>query len=158
MRHRNKVKTLGRKIGPKKALLRGLAVHLIDKEHIVTTEAKAKVLRPQIERMVTKARVTKEKSLAARRELLSTLDNRQAVAKLLDDIAPRFTKRPGGYTRIIKLPARQGDGAKMAQIEFVEEPGKAGGASPEVSAKVEAKKEAKTVKSEIKDTKKAVKK
>lgn len=121
MRHRNKVKTLGRKVGPKKALLRGLAINLIEKERIVTTEARAKVLRPQIEKLITKARVEKEKTLAARRVLLSRLDNRTAVEKLLADIAPRFAKRTGGYTRIIKLPARQGDGAKMAQIEFTEE-------------------------------------
>jgi large subunit ribosomal protein L17 len=121
MRHRNKVKTLGRKVGPKKALLRGLAINLITHEKIVTTEAKAKTLRPQIEKMITKARVPKELTLSARRELLSALDNRIAVSKLLEDIGPRFAKRPGGYTRIIKLPIRKGDGAKMAQIEFTEE-------------------------------------
>lgn len=124
MRHRNTVKTLGRKTGPKKALMKGLAVQLIEHESIVTTHAKAKVLKPQIEKMVTKSRVPVDKSLAVRRELIARLGSRTAVSKLLSDIAPRFQKRPGGYTRIIKLPNRQGDGAAMAQIEFTAEPKK----------------------------------
>ena len=107
-------------MGPRKALMRGLANNLITNEKMVTTEAKAKALRPHIEKMVTKSRVSKEDSLAVRRDLLSALDHEVNVAKLIDEIAPRFVKRPGGYTRIIKLPVRQGDGAKMAQIEFIE--------------------------------------
>ena len=121
MRHRNKVKTISRKVGPRKALLRGLAISLITHEKIVTTEAKAKILRPQIEKIITTARVPKEESLTARRRLTAALNNRDAVSKLLQEIAPRYAKRPGGYTRIIKLSRRLGDGALMAQIEFVEE-------------------------------------
>lgn len=134
MRHRKHGKILGRKVGPRKALMRILAINLITNEKMVTTEAKAKALRPQIEKMITKAR--KDNELATRRDLLATLDSRDAVNKLLDDVAPRFKKTPGGYTRIIKLPARQGDGAKMAQIEFTNIPEK-------IVKKVEKKKSAK---------------
>ena len=144
MRHRKQGKSLGRKTGPRKALLRSLAINLITNERMITTEAKAKVLRPQIEKMITKARVEKEKQLAVRRDLLSKLDNRDAVTKLLEELAPRFKKRTGGYTRIIKLTTRQGDGAKMAQIEFTEIPEKLTKKVTKKVAKKAAKKEAAT--------------
>ena len=156
MRHRKHGKILGRKQGPKKALMRGLAINLIDNDRIITTEAKAKALRPQVEKMVTKARVEEDKALSARRELISTLDNKEAVEKLMSDIAKRFAKRPGGYTRIIKLPTRQGDGAKMAQIEFVEIPErKAKPAKIEKAARSEKKTEKKAEKKETKKSEKA---
>jgi len=118
MRHRKKGKILDRKKASRVALIRQLAESLILHEKIVTTEAKAKALRPIIEKLVTRAR-GKEK-LAVRRTLLSKLPKQKAVKKLQEDIAPRYKERKGGYTRIIKLGAlRQGDGAKMAQIEFV---------------------------------------
>ena len=119
MRHRNKTTILGRKRQPRQALLRGLVVSLITHEKIVTTEAKAKVLRPIIEKIITIARVEKNKELTARRRLLSLIHEREAVVKLLTQIAPRYLARTGGYTRIIKLSDRAGDGAAMAQIEFV---------------------------------------
>jgi len=117
MRHRKKGKILDRKVGPRKALLRNLANSLILKGKIKTTEAKAKALRPIIEKYITKS---KKNSLAVRRQLLAQLDNKQAVDRLLKEWGPRYQTRPGGYTRIVKLATRRwGDGAKMAIIEFV---------------------------------------
>jgi len=83
---------------------------------IVTTEAKAKALRPIAEKMVTKAR---KGGLHNHRQILSYLGDQEIAAKLMDEVGPRFADRPGGYTRILKLGARQGDKAPMAKIEFV---------------------------------------
>jgi len=116
MRHRNTTKSLGRKVGPRKALMKGLAQSLILHEKIKTTEAKAKVLRPYIERMVT---VAKKGDLTARRTLMKDLTTEGAVKKALEVIGPRYKTRAGGYTRIIKVGTRQGDGAEMVMIEFV---------------------------------------
>ena len=116
MRHLKKKKTLDRKAGPRKALLRNLAVQLILYEKINTTEAKAKVLRPYVERLITRGR---ENTLAARRILLSRMHAQNAVQKLIEDVSPRYKERAGGYTRITKLVQRKGDGAKMARIELV---------------------------------------
>lgn len=98
-------------------LLRTLAAQLFTHEHIVTTEAKAKALRPVAERMITFA---KRGDLAARREVLKDIPDRDVVHKLFSEIAPRYAERPGGYTRILKLGPRRGDGAPMARIELVE--------------------------------------
>jgi len=116
MRHRNNVKTLDRKTAPRKALLRGLATSLILHEKIKTTEAKAKVIRPLVERLITKG---KANNLVARRELLKVLYVENAAKKVLDNLSPRYKERKGGYLRIIKLAPRQGDAAQMVQIEFV---------------------------------------
>jgi len=83
---------------------------------IVTTEAKARALRPIAEKMVTKAR---KGGLHNHRQLLSYLGDQEIAAKLMDEVGPRYADRPGGYTRILKLGARQGDKAPMAKIEFV---------------------------------------
>ncbi len=83
---------------------------------IVTTEAKAKALRPIAEKMVTKAR---KGGLHNHRQILSYLGDQEIAAKLMDEVGPRYADRPGGYTRILKLGARQGDKAPMAKIEFV---------------------------------------
>lgn len=117
MRHRKKGKTLGRKKAARKALLRNLMTSLVLYEKIKTTEPKAKFLRPIIEKYIT---LSKRGDLHARRQLLRVLYTEGAVRKMIDVIGPRYKERPGGYTRIIKLPAqRVGDGAKMAIIEFV---------------------------------------
>lgn len=116
MRHRHKGKILGRKKEPRKTLLRNLATSLILYEKIKTTETKAKVLRPYTEKIITKG---KKGTLAARRELLKDLFLESAVKKVMEDLAPKYKDRKGGYLRITKLVPRQGDGAKMAQIEFV---------------------------------------
>ncbi|OQB43973.1 MAG: 50S ribosomal protein L17 [Parcubacteria group bacterium ADurb.Bin159] len=116
MRHRKEKKILSRKTGPRKALKRGLAVNLILYERIQTTEAKAKVLRPFIEKIIS---LGKGGDLAARRKVMSLIGNRAATKKLIEEIAPRYKERKGGYTRIIKTGVRKGDNAKMALIEFV---------------------------------------
>jgi large subunit ribosomal protein L17 len=116
MRHRNKGKILDRKKAPRKALMRSLATNLVLYEKIKTTEAKAKVLKPIIEKLITKG---KTNTLKTRRELLQYLYLKNAVKKVLEDLGPRYKERKGGYTRIIKLNARAGDAARLAQIEFV---------------------------------------
>ena len=98
-------------------LLSTLAGQLFIHQGITTTEAKAKLLRPYAERMITKA---KKGDLASRREVLKDLPDRDIVATLFHEIAPRFAERSGGYTRILKLGPRRGDGAPMARIELVE--------------------------------------
>jgi large subunit ribosomal protein L17 len=98
-------------------MLSGLALSLFEHERIRTTEAKAKLLRPYAEKLITKA---KRGSLHDRRTVLSQIEDRAVVHKLFADIGPRFAERPGGYTRILKLGQRGGDGAPMALIELVE--------------------------------------
>lgn len=117
MRHHDKNRKFGRTANGRRALIRGLAVSLIRDERITTTEAKAKSLRPFIEELVTKAR---KGDLAARRLVDSRLGQAPlATKKLVETIAPKFTDRPGGYTRITKLQQRKGDASPMAVIEFV---------------------------------------
>jgi len=116
MRHRRIGKTLDRKAAPRRALLRNLATSLILYEHMDTTLAKAKAIRPIVEKLITKS---KTNSLATRRELMKTLMTETAVNKLLVEIGPRYAARAGGYTRIIKLNTRKGDGAEQAQIQLV---------------------------------------
>jgi large subunit ribosomal protein L17 len=117
MKHHDKNRKLGRKRGVRQALLKSLMYALIRDEAITTTEAKAKELRPHIERLVTKA---KKGDIAARRLILSKLNNnKEMTKKLVELIAPQYSERPGGYTRITKLPLRNHDAAKMAHIEFV---------------------------------------
>jgi large subunit ribosomal protein L17 len=116
MRHRKKGKTLGRKKAPRESMFRNLASSLIIYEKITTTEAKAKAIRPIVEKLIT---VGKENNLTARRKLLQYLYVENAVKKVLEVLSPRYKDRKGGYTRITKIGERQGDGAKTAQIEFV---------------------------------------
>jgi large subunit ribosomal protein L17 len=116
MKHHQKIKKLGRKSGPRRALLRSLMVALIDKGRIKTTEARAKALRPTIEKLITLAQ---KDTLASRRLIIARLSNSQAAQKLIDEIASKYKNRPGGYTRIIKLPRRLNDASPMAFIEFV---------------------------------------
>ena len=116
MKHNRKGKTLDRKAGPRKALLRGLATSLVLYEQMNTTLAKAKAVRPLVERLIT---VGRKKTLTARRELLKTLTIESAVNKVLEELGPRYVTRPGGYTRIIKLGRRKNDGAEIPQIQFI---------------------------------------
>jgi large subunit ribosomal protein L17 len=136
MRHRSAHRKLGRKTEHRISLLRNLAASLIDNGRIRTTEAKAKELRPFVEKLVT---LGKRDSLHARRHALSIIPRREVVSKLFSDVSPRFSERPGGYTRILKLAHRQGDGAPMAFIQFVDYKfeGAAAGKSPEKDAKSE---------------------
>ena len=117
MRHHRKIRKFGRVAGQRRALLRSLAAALIRHEKIRTTEARAKELRPFIERLITVAR---SGTLAARRLALARLGGESvAVRRLMSAVVPRYIERPGGYTRISKLPSRVGDRARQAQIEFV---------------------------------------
>lgn len=116
MKHNRKGKTLDRKNGPRRALYRNLATSLILYEHANTTLAKAKAIRPIVERLIT---VGKEKTLTARRKLAAYLLIESAVNKVLEEMGPRYADRKGGYLRIIKLGTRKGDGAEVAQIQFV---------------------------------------
>jgi large subunit ribosomal protein L17 len=116
MRHRVLVKRLGRNSAQRKALLRSLATSFLEKERITTTLARAKALRPVAERMIT---LGKRNTLHTRRRAARMLYKPTVVRKLFEDIAPRFSERPGGYTRIVKLGPRAGDGAEMAVIELV---------------------------------------
>ena len=117
MRHHSNVRKFGRTKNQRHALMKGLMLSLIAHGRIETTEAKAKELRPAIEKMVTKANVN---TLASRRLVTSRLYGLTAEAKkLIDDIAPKYKGRAGGYTRITKLPRRAGDASKMAVIEFI---------------------------------------
>lgn len=116
MRHYKKKITLDRKKGPREALLKNLAASVILYEKIKTTLAKAKAVQPLVEKMIT---VGKKQNLAARRHLLSFFPTENPVKKIMEDLSPRYANRSGGYTRIIKLGTRQGDGATVAQIELV---------------------------------------
>ena len=108
---------LGSNPAHQKLLLSTLAKQLFVHESIETTEAKAKMLRPYAEKLITFA---KRGDLAARREVLKDIPDRDVVARLFHEIAPRFAERQGGYLRILKLEPRKGDGAAMARIELVE--------------------------------------
>ena len=116
MRHRKAGRKLGRNPAQRRALFRQMAISMILHERITTTEAKAKSIRPIVEKLVTIAR---EDTHAHRKLIMSRLDHPLAVAKLFEIVAPRFADTPGGYTRILKLEPRRGDAAEMALIEFV---------------------------------------
>jgi large subunit ribosomal protein L17 len=117
MRHHNSKRKFGRDKNQRKALLSSLALNLIVRGKIKTTEPKAKELRPFMEKLITKA---KKGDMATRRVIISKLSNRsKEVKKLFEVIAPKYTDKNGGYTRVLKLGARKSDGADMAVIEFV---------------------------------------
>ena len=116
MRHRKAGRQLRRTSEQRLALLRNLASSLIEHGAIETTEAKAKELRPFVEKLVTKA---KQGTLHARRLAGRHVHKRETADKLFRELGPKFAARPGGYTRILKIGARRGDGAEMARIEFV---------------------------------------
>ena len=116
MRHKIGHRKLQRTSSHRKALLRNLATSLVLYDHIKTTEAKAKALRPFVERLITRARTP---TLANRRILLRELETQGSVRKALEVLGPRYKERAGGYTRIVHLGTRRGDAARMASIEFV---------------------------------------
>ncbi len=115
--HRRRVKSFDRKSGPRKALLRGLVISLIEHGRITTTVDRAKEVRRYAEKAIT---LGKKGDLATTRLLMSRYPNKEAVSAIMTDIAPRFKTRPGGYTRIIKIGRRPGDTAEMAFLEFVD--------------------------------------
>jgi large subunit ribosomal protein L17 len=118
MRHQKTRHKLSRSTAHRKALLANLCKEVIEHERIKTSEAKAKAVKPEIEKLITLA---KRGDLHARRQALATLgQDKFAVYKLFDEVAPRYVERNGGYTRILKLGPRNGDGAPMALIELVD--------------------------------------
>lgn len=117
MRHGDKINNLGRKAAHRSALLSNLASQLISHKRIVTTLAKAKVLRTYIEPLITKA---KENTTHQRRIVFSYLQDKEAISELFGTVAEKVGGRPGGYTRIIKLGQRAGDAAETAMIELVD--------------------------------------
>jgi large subunit ribosomal protein L17 len=116
MRHKVKSVRLGRDSAQRKALLRSLVTSFLEKERITTTHSKAKAVKPVAEKMITLA---KKNTLHTRRQALSYIYKKTVVKKLFEDIGPRFMERPGGYTRIVKIGPRSGDGTEMAVIELV---------------------------------------
>jgi len=117
MRHKKKGRKLGRKVGNRKALLMNLACQLITHKKIKTTDPKAKELRSFIEPLITLA---KKNDLHSRRLVIKKIPKKNIVRVLFEEIAPVFSERPGGYTRITKLGRRDNDRAPVSIIEFVE--------------------------------------
>jgi len=117
MRHRISGRKFDRPSDERRALFKMLVADLMRHERLKTTEQKAKEVRPIAEKMIT---LGKHGTVHARRQALAYISDQDVVKKLFDEIAPRFATRPGGYTRIIKLGPRLGDGAQMAQLELVE--------------------------------------
>lgn len=117
MRHNKAINHLGRQAGHRKALLANMSSSLILKKRINTTVAKAKALKSYLEPLVTKS---KNDSTHSRRVVFSYLKDKYAVTELFRNIAPKIADRPGGYLRVLHTGFRQGDGAEMALIEFVD--------------------------------------
>src|SRR5215212_8069575 len=140
MRHGYAHRKLGRTSSHRSAMFRNQLASLIENERIITTLPKAKELRPLAEKLITLAR---NDSVHARRQAFRQVADNELIAKLFDTIGPRFSTRPGGYTRILKLGARRGDAAEMAILEFVERSPEATEAKAETPAKGGAKKVAK---------------
>lgn len=117
MRHKMHSHSFNRRGGPRKALIKGLVISLVEHGRLNTTLAKAKELRRHIERAIT---LGKKADLGSRRLLIARFGSEKAAATIMNDIGPRFKSRAGGYTRILKLNPRPGDMAPMAMIEFVD--------------------------------------
>ena len=117
MRHQNGYKKLGRTTAHRKSLLRNLATALLRHEAIRTTTAKAKALRPFVEKLIT---LGKRGDLASRRRAAGMLHEAEILKKLFAEVAPRFSGRDGGYTRVLKLGERRGDNSELSVIELVE--------------------------------------
>jgi large subunit ribosomal protein L17 len=117
MRHRAKGRQLSRTSTHRRALLNNMATSLFEHGRVVTTEAKAKELRPFAEKLITLAR---RGDLHARRLVERKIKDREVLSRLFSEIGPRFAARPGGYTRILKLGHRPGDGADVARIELLD--------------------------------------
>lgn len=116
MRHQKKTAKLSLKTGPRKALLRGLATSFILNGKMETTEARAKAVKPIIEKYIT---VSKVNNLINRRKLSRYFYNEKAINKLLNELGPKYQERKGGYTRIIRLSSRRGDNALKVLLELV---------------------------------------
>jgi len=122
MRHGKKIAKLGRTASHRKAMLSNMMTSLFENERITTTQIRAKELRRTAEKVITFA---KKGDLHARRQVLRVIADKQIVSKLFDELGPRYKSRNGGYTRVVKLGPRRGDGAFMSIIELVDRPGAA---------------------------------
>ena len=120
MRHGKKIIKLGRTASHRKAMLSNMMTSLFANERITTTQIRAKALRRTAEKVITFA---KKGDLHARRQVLRVIADKQIVSKLFDELGPRYKSRNGGYTRVVKLGPRRGDGAFMSIIELVDRPG-----------------------------------
>lgn len=120
MRHGKRIAKLGRTAPHRKAMLSNMMASLFINERITTTQTRAKELKRTAERVLTCA---KKGDLHARRQVLRVIADKQVVAKLFDELGPRYKSRNGGYTRVIKLGPRRGDGAFMSIVELVDRPG-----------------------------------
>jgi large subunit ribosomal protein L17 len=116
MRHRRGGYKLKRDVGSRNSLLKGLVTSVIEQERVITTVPKAKAIKPLVEKMITLA---KRDTLHTRRQAAAFLETPGSVKKLFDTLGARFGQRPGGYTRIVRLGFRKGDGAEQAMIELV---------------------------------------
>ncbi len=128
MRHRMKRNKLNRYGSHRRALERNFAKEILEHKTIMTTTVKAKAIKPFIEKLLTKAvkaykikDANKDESVALRRQLFAELGDRRLVNKLVDEIAPKFVNRNGGYTRVLKVGPRRGDGAEMSVLQLIEE-------------------------------------
>lgn len=117
MRHKNGYNNLGRESSHRKAMIRNMATSLVKHESITTTLTKAKAIRSVVEKLVT---LGKKGEIHHRRLAAQTIREKDVVAKLFNEVAPRFQDRPGGYLRILKRGVRFGDGAHMATVQFVD--------------------------------------
>ena len=131
MRHGRKIAKLGRTASHRKAMLSNMMNSLFAHERITTTQTRAKELKRTAERVITFA---KQGDLHARRRVLRVIEDKQVVAKLFDELGPRYKSRNGGYTRVVKLGPRRGDGAFMSIVELVDRPGE--GVADSVEEKV----------------------
>ncbi len=123
MRHRVAGYTLGRQAGPRKALIRNLIKELYKHERITTTETKARAIRSDAEKLITKAKhgtSGRVDRVHAQRQVVAFLDDKTLAKKVFDEFAPRYADRNGGYTRMIKIGQRQGDAANMVILELVD--------------------------------------
>ena len=131
MRHGKKIAKLGRTAPHRKAMLSNMMTSLFINERVTTTQTRAKELKRTAERVLTCA---KKGDLHARRQVLRVIADKQVVAKLFDELGPRYKSRNGGYTRVIKLGPRRGDGAFMSIVELVDRPGVVAEEAPETEA------------------------
>ena len=137
MRHGKKIAKLGRTAPHRKAMLSNMMASLFINERVTTTQTRAKELKRTAERVLTCA---KKGDLHARRQVLRVIADKQVVAKLFDELGPRYKSRNGGYTRVIKLGPRRGDGAFMSIVELVDRPGVAAEEAQETEGAEEAPK------------------
>ena len=131
MRHGKKIAKLGRTAPHRKAMLSNMMTSLFINERVTTTQTRAKELKRTAERVLTCA---KKGDLHSRRQVLRVIADKQVVAKLFDELGPRYESRNGGYTRVIKLGPRRGDGAFMSIVELVDRPGVVAEEAPQAEA------------------------